>query len=133
MKPAKGANPTATEPGNSLSRITKRVTAGGTVIETGSGNVFADLGLPDAEALQFKAQLIHEINHLIEARQLSQSAAAKLIGMDQPTLSKMLRGQFLNCSTDRLFGIINKLGHSVEVRIVQRDAMPEAARVLLVA
>ncbi|MBV9867070.1 MAG: XRE family transcriptional regulator [Abitibacteriaceae bacterium] len=114
-------------------KLNKKTTRAGTVIETGSGNVFADLDLPDAPNLQFKSQLIYEITRCIEDRQLSQTEAAKLIGMDQPTLSKMLRGQFLNCSTDRLFSILNRLGRDIEVRVFKREADPEDARVVLVA
>lgn len=94
----------------------------------GSGNVFADLGLEDADGLQIKAQLIHEIRQSIEQKGLTQLEAAALIGMDQPTLSKMLRGKFLRCSVDRLFSILNRLGRSVEVRISAEQRAPAEAQ-----
>jgi predicted XRE-type DNA-binding protein len=94
----------------------------------GSGNVFTDLGLEDAEGLQIKAQLIHEIRQSIEQKGLTQQEAAALIGMDQPTLSKMLRGKFLSCSVDRLFSILNRLGRSVEVRIFSQERSPAEAQ-----
>lgn len=97
-----------------------------------SGNVFADLELEDAVELQFKARLISRIQSAIEERGLTQSEAAKLIGIDQPRLSKMLRGGFLSFSSDKLFDILNRLGHRVEVRVL--DDVPESeARTLLVA
>lgn len=102
-------------------------------IEIGSGNVFADLGFENAEEMQFKAGLIHEILQIIKARRLTQTQAAKIIGMDQPTLSKMLRGQFLSLSVERLFEILNRLGRRVEVRVIAPADEDERARTLLVA
>src|SRR4051794_34142549 len=79
-------------------------------ITYGSGNVFADMGEPDAEVLHFKARLICEMQRIIEERSLTQIEAAKLTGMDQPTLSKLLRGRHFKVSTDRLFDMLNRLG-----------------------
>ena len=110
---------------------TKMKSKSGVEYTLGSGNVFADLNLPDADDLQFKSGLIFQINQAIEARGLTQAAAAKIIGMDQPTLSKMLRGRFLSCSADRLFGILNRLGRSVEVRVSAEEV--EDARTLVMA
>jgi predicted XRE-type DNA-binding protein len=98
-------------------------------ITHGSGNVFADLGLPDAEELQLKAGLIHEIRQTIARRNLTQREAARLAGIDQPALSKILSGKGLKCSVEKLFAIHNRLGNKIEVR-VQEDA---DARMLLVA
>ena len=99
----------------------------------GSGNVFADLDLPDADILQFKSGLIGEIQRIIEARGLTQSEAAKITGMDQPTLSKMLRGRHFKVSTDRLFEMLNRLGRDVEVRVGREDKAPDAARLTVLA
>ncbi len=63
-------------------------------VEVGSGNIFADLGLPDAEELLLKAQIVVTLRRLIAARKLSQTAAAKRIGIGQPDLSNVLRGRF---------------------------------------
>lgn len=87
----------------------------------GSGNVFADLGLEDAEELQFKAGLIHEIRQTIERRKLTQKEAAALAGIDQPALSKILSAKGLSCSVEKLFTILNRLGVTIEVR-VREDA-----------
>lgn len=97
----------------------------------GSGNVFADLNLPDAEELQFKSSLIGQIASIIEERGLTQVEAARITGMDQPTLSKLLRGRFFRCSTDRLFEMLNRLGRNVEVHVSAEQV--EEARTLLIA
>jgi predicted XRE-type DNA-binding protein len=98
-----------------------------------SGNVFADLGLPDAEDLQFKTHLILHIRELINEKKLTQSEAAALIGVDQPTLSKILNGKQMSISIDKLFGMLNKLGRSVEVKITlpKRKSEQPATRVLV--
>ena len=61
--------------------------------DIGSGNIFADLGLPNAEEHQLKAALVVRLGRLIKERELSQTGAAKLLGLKQPDLSKMLRGR----------------------------------------
>jgi predicted XRE-type DNA-binding protein len=98
-------------------------------VTRGSGNVFADLGLEDAEELQLKAGLIHGIKRTIERRNLTQSEAARLAGIDQPALSRILSSKGLKCTVEKLFVIHNRLGNKVEVR-VHADA---DARMLLVA
>ncbi len=86
-------------------------------IEESSGNVFADLGLKDPEELLAKAELVHRICELIAERKLTQVRAAKLLGVDQPKVSALLRGKLDGFSTDRLFRFLNALGQDVEVRI----------------
>jgi predicted XRE-type DNA-binding protein len=87
-------------------------------VHTSSGNVFADLGLPNAEELLLKAELAHQISELISARQLTQIAAAELLGIDQPKVSALMRGKLSGFSTERLFRFLNALGSNVEIRIV---------------
>lgn len=86
-------------------------------IEISSGNVFADIGLPDAEEMLLKAQLAIKITELIEQKGWTQTETARRIGIDQPKVSNLLRGRLSGFSADRLFAIVNRLGHSVEVRI----------------
>src|SRR5436853_547218 len=62
--------------------------------EVGSGNVFADIGLPDAETHLLKAQLVSRIQDILDERSLSQTAAGTLMGVRQPDLSRILHGQF---------------------------------------
>lgn len=86
-------------------------------IYSSSGNVFEDLGLPNADELLIKAQLAHQISEIIEMRHLTQSEAAKLLGVDQPKVSALMRGKLSGFSTDRLFRFLNALGSNVEIRI----------------
>lgn len=80
-----------------------------------SGNVFADLGLPDAEEHLVKAGLVSKIGRIIEQRGLTQTAAAKAMGIDQPKVSAMLAGQFRGYSVERLMRFLVALGQDVEI------------------
>ncbi len=83
--------------------------------EESSGNVFADLGLPDADERLVKATLALEIGRIIKARKLTQQAAAKLMGIDQPKVSHVLTGRLAGYSTARLMGFLTALGRDVEI------------------
>jgi predicted XRE-type DNA-binding protein len=85
-----------------------------TLIE-GSGNVFADLGYPNAEEHQTKAKLVSQIAKLIERQELTQSEAAAKLGIDQPKVSAMLKGRFRGFSVYRLMCFIAALGGEVEI------------------
>jgi len=87
------------------------------VIE-GSGNVFADLDLDDAEALQMKAELTRQIYHRIQALGLPQREAGKRLGLKQPEVAKLLKGRFTDFPTDRLLALLKAL--EVDVDIVLR-------------
>jgi predicted XRE-type DNA-binding protein len=86
-------------------------------IERGSGNVFAELGLPDAEELLAKAELAHEICMLIEDAGLTQAQAAKRLGIDQPKVSMLMRGRLKDFSTERLMRFLIMLGRDVVIGI----------------
>ena len=86
-------------------------------IERGSGNVFADLGRPDAEAHLLKAKLVTRIDAIIRQRGLTQVAAAKLLGLSQPDVSRLLRGNFREFSVERLLRLLMTLGRDVEIVI----------------
>ena len=103
----------------------KKSTARREKVEESSGNVFADLGLPNAEELLVKAKLVSKISQLIEGKGLTQAETARRTGLDQPKVSRLLRGQLSGFSADRLFAILNRLGHSVEVRISPKERPPE--------
>lgn len=105
----------------------------GEVVEIthGSGNVFADLELPDADELFHKARLASEIATILQRRGLAQREAAQLVGVRQPDLSKLLRGHTERFSTDRLFLILNRLGHDVEVRVAKRAVKSGSARTII--
>jgi predicted XRE-type DNA-binding protein len=84
-------------------------------MEPGSGNVFADLGLPDAGEHLIKAGLVVKIDRTIRQRHLTQAAAAQLMGIDQPKVSAMLAGQFRGYSVERLMRFLVAFGHDVEI------------------
>lgn len=100
-------------------------------VERGSGNVFADLGLPDPQERAFKADLSLCISRAMKAKGLNQTELGALVGLPQPAVSALLRGRLSGFSIDRLLGILNRLGHTVEVR-VREEETPDA-RTLLVA
>src|SRR5438067_5568163 len=93
-----------------------------------SGNVFADLELPDADERMLKAQLAVQIRRFIEAKGWMQVEAAEAVGLDQPKVSHLLRGRLAGFSVNRLLNILNRLGHSVEVRISAEEYDPDDAQ-----
>jgi len=86
-------------------------------IEPSSGNVFADLGLKNPEELLAKAELVQRISEILAERKLTQAGAAKLLGIDQPKVSSLLRGKLEGFSIDRLFRFLNALGRDVEISV----------------
>jgi predicted XRE-type DNA-binding protein len=83
--------------------------------EFGSGNVFADIGVLNAEDHLVKAQLVFKIDTLMKARGLKQTDAAALFAVRQPDVSKMLRGDFRQFSVERLMRFLVALGQDVEI------------------
>jgi predicted XRE-type DNA-binding protein len=86
-------------------------------VEQGSGNVFADLGLPHPDLAFAKAELVQHIRDLLAERRLTQVEAAKILGLDQPKVSALVRGRVAGYSIDRLFRFLNALGQRVEINI----------------
>jgi len=86
-----------------------------TSVTRGSGNVFADIGLPNPAEQLAKAQLVSMIDDVIRDRGLTQENAAALMGIDQPKVSHLLRGRFHGFSTHRLLEFLNALGRDVEI------------------
>ena len=86
-------------------------------VTEGSGNVFADLGFPDPEDALTKAQLASHIRQVIKRRRLTQAAAAKLMGIDQPKVSALLNGRLANFSSERLMRLLTTLGQDVEITV----------------
>jgi len=93
-----------------------------TMIEASSGNVYADIGMPDAEEMLAKAKLVHAISKTLKARGLTQEAAAKIMGIDQPKVSQLLKGRFRGYSSDRLIQFLTLLGQDVVITIVPHEA-----------
>jgi len=92
-------------------------TISGIAVEAGSGNVFADLGLPDADKLKIKSGLVIEITKAVRRLGLTQQEAAKRMGITQPKLSGMMRGDFSNLSERKLMDCLNRLGYDIEIKV----------------
>ena len=84
-------------------------------IEKGSNNIYADIGMPDAGEMLVKAHLAAKIGEIVKQRRLTQQQAAEILGMTQPKLSNMLRGQFRGISEARMLDCLNRLGRDVEI------------------
>jgi len=79
-------------------------------VTAGSGNVFADIGLPEPEEELAKAQLASCIRQVIKRQRLTQVMAAFRMGIDQPKVSAILNGRLANFSSDRLMRLLTALG-----------------------
>ena len=90
-----------------------------------SGNVFADLGLPDAGTRLAKAELARSISTVIAERRLTQREAARLLQIDQPKISAITRGRLGDFSLDRLLTLVNRLGMDVDITV---SPNPEPSR-----
>ena len=92
----------------------------GIKIHEGSGNVYADLGYPDAEEMLIKARLVLKISEIVRAKGLTQVETARLLGLTQPKVSALLLGQFRGVSERKLIDCLTSLGR--DVQIVVKDA-----------
>jgi predicted XRE-type DNA-binding protein len=84
-------------------------------VEMSSGNIFADLGLPDAEAHFLKAQIVSEIYRLTHERKLTQSQAGERMDISQPEVSRLFKGNFREYSVDRLMGFLTAFDRDIEI------------------
>jgi predicted XRE-type DNA-binding protein len=98
----------------------------------GSGNIFADLGVPNAEEHQLKAVLVVQLKHLIAERGLSQVATAKLVEMKQPDLSKLLRGQLKLVSVEKLLRMLTAFDQDVEITVKPHRKRGETGRITFI-
>lgn len=127
-----GADPRAPEGGRAGSSQETAEMNQRTKITRGSGNVFADLGIPNPEEALAKAELAHEIARIIREKRLSQAAAADLLGIDQPKVSALVRGRLSGFSMDRLLRFLTRLDYDVRIAIRPRRGSG-AARVRVLA
>jgi predicted XRE-type DNA-binding protein len=112
-----------------MTKKTKRIK-----VEVGSGNVFADLGLPDAEEILLKSQIVVQLHRLIKARKLTQTAAAKHIGIGQPDLSNVLRGRFRGYSVERLMRMLTAFDQDIDIVLrPRRKKTRQAGRITFIA
>lgn len=99
-------------------------------VEASSGNVFADLGLPNAPELLVKAQLAAQIIRTLRQRGLTQKAAAKLSGLSQPDISNICNAHLAGISVERLFLVLNRLGRSIEIHVSTEERADARTSVL---
>ena len=104
----------------------------GIEVETSSGNVFLDLGLPDAEQLKIKSGLVIEITRAVRRLGLTQEEAGRRIGLPQPKVSGLMRGDFSNFSERKLMECLSRLGYDIEIKL-SPAANPVGHRSLAIA
>jgi predicted XRE-type DNA-binding protein len=96
--------------------------------EAGGGNVFRDIGVPNADEHLVKAQLVFKIDTILKKRHMKQTETALLLGIRQPDVSKMLRGEFRQFSVERLLHFLVKMDQDVEIVVrPHRDRQSDAA------
>ena len=96
-------------------------------VRKSSGNVFADLGAKNPEEALVKARLAHIISDAIKARCMTQTEAAEIFGIDQPKISRLVRGQLAGFSIDRLFRFVTLLGSDIEITVIGRSQKQRGA------
>lgn len=111
--------------------MTIKKTFEGIEYEESSGNVFADLGLPNPEERMAKALLSIAIEDAIEERELTDAAAANLIGCTEAELSRVIRGDLSGFCMDRLFRFLNALGMDVRIEVTPNTNAAAEGRVLV--
>ena len=103
-----------------------------TDVERGSGNVFVDLGFSDADAHLVKAELVSRIDGIVRQRSITQTEAARLLGLSQPDVSRLLRGDFREYSPERLFRLLNALGRDIDI-VVRQPRSADGGRLRIAA
>jgi predicted XRE-type DNA-binding protein len=96
--------------------MTKRV-ANGIEVEISSGNVFRDLGFPDAGELKIKSGLAIEITRAVRRLGMTQQKAGEKMGISQAKVSGLMRGEFANLSESKLMECLNRLGYDIEIKL----------------
>jgi predicted XRE-type DNA-binding protein len=109
----------------------KNRTVNGVPVQQGSSNVYADLGLPDADKLKIKTGLVIEIRKAMRNLGLTQQEAAKRMGITQPKVSDMMRGDFANLSERKLMDCLTRLGYDIQISV--RPAESDVGHLMLAA
>ena len=99
-------------------------------IQKGGDNIFADLGLPDAQAHFLKAQIVSEIYRFTTAQKLTQATAGKLMGISQPEVSRLFKGNFREYSVDRLIGFLTAFDRDVEIVVKPRKKAGQTGSII---
>ena len=103
----------------------------GIEVHRGTANVYADLGLLDADKLKIKSGLVIEIRKAMRNLNLTQQEAAKRMGITQPKVSDMMRGDFSNLSERKLMDCLTRLGYDIEISV--RQAKSDVGHLVLAA
>src|SRR5437867_12062036 len=102
-------------------------------VTRGTGNVFEDLGFPDAAERQAKLRLAYALNQVLEERKLSQADAAKVLGVTQPKVSALRHYKLAGFSLERLMNLLMALDQDVEIVIRRKPRSRKAGRISVVA
>src|SRR6266545_6451396 len=102
-------------------------------VTRGTGNVFADLGFPDAAERQAKLRLAYALNQVLQARKLSQADAAKVLGVTQPKVSALRHYKLAGFSVERLMNLLTALDQDIEIVIRRKPRARKVARISVVA
>jgi len=102
-------------------------------ITPSAGNIFQDLGLPEADDRLAKAELARQIGAIIRERSLTQTAAAKTLGVDQPKVSALLAGQLSGFSLERLARFLTLLGRDVQIVVRESSSSRQVGRLSVVS
>jgi predicted XRE-type DNA-binding protein len=97
-----------------------------------SGNVFADIGVPEPEEELAKAQLASRIREIVRSSRFTQVAAAAVMGIDQPKVSALLNGRLANFSSERLMRLLTLLGQDIEIVVKTRSRQRRRGRISVV-
>lgn len=97
--------------------------------EIGGDNIFADIGVANAEEELTKAELAWEIDHIIKKRKLTQEKAAKIMGINQPKVSALLHRKLSGFSVERLMHFLNQLGQDIDIVVRPKPRNRKNARV----
>ena len=113
--------------------MARRNSKGEEQIVLGTGNVFADLGLPDAAERHAKLRLAFALNQVLDERKLTQQEAASVLGVNQPKVSALRRYKLAGFSVERLMTLLTALDQDIEIVIKQKPRSRRAARISVVA
>jgi predicted XRE-type DNA-binding protein len=102
-------------------------------VTRGTRNVFADLGFPDAPERQAKLRLAYALNQVLEARKLSQSDAAEVLGVMQPKVSALRHYKLAGFSVERLMNLLTALDQDIEIVIRRKPRSRKTGRISVVA
>jgi len=122
------------EPAQAVKRILEMIAMDitDTAVERGSANVFADLGLDDADAHLLKAGLVSCIDDIVHKRGITEAEAARLLGLPPLDMSRLLRGDFREHSLQRLLRLLTSLGRDIDI-VIRQPQLASGGRLRIVA